>query len=188
MQPVNYGVSHQSYSYNTSGVSPQSYPPQSYPPQSYPIYPNCFDNLTTNGIIAEDVVGYITDVPSPYLQNYVAQRGWPPTMPGQILPDPLPTLPNPTPLPKGNIYPSVYPQHPDQNTLVVKKNKYETAKKVALGVLLTALTVLGVVKGRNLINKLRGNPAPTTGTPWYQGIVNGAKNLWNKIFHRGATH
>ena len=30
-----------------------------------PIYPNCFDQLTTHGIVAEDVVGYITDSPSP---------------------------------------------------------------------------------------------------------------------------
>ena len=123
MQPIsNYGMNY----------------PQAYP-QTYPIYPDCFDMLTTHGIVAEDVKGYITDKPSPYLQNYVAQRGWAPTLPGQILPDPLPTLPNPQPLPKGNIYPSVYPQHPDKNTLV-NKGKYDTAKKIALGILLTGLT------------------------------------------------
>lgn len=139
-------------------------------PISYgaPIYPNCFDNLTTNGIVAEDVVGYITDTPSPYLQNYVAQRGWPPTqaLPGQVLPDPLPTLQNPQPLPKGDIYQSVQPKHPDANTFV-RKDKYDTAKKAALGLLLTGLTVLGIVKGKKLISKLRAphNPAPTTPNP-----------------------
>ncbi len=183
MQPIsNYGA---------------SYPP-AYPQPSYPIYPDCFDMLTTHGIVAEDVKGYITDHPSPYLQNYVAQRGWAPTMPGQILPDPLPTLPNPQPLPKGNIYPSVYPQHPDKHTLV-NKGKYDTAKKIALGVLLTGLTVLGIVKGKNLISKLRHRPAPSpSGTPWYKPITDGIKkgltnignffkNLWNKIFHRTPT-
>lgn len=182
MQPIsNYGMNY----------------PQAYP-QTYPIYPDCFDMLTTHGIVAEDVKGYITDKPSPYLQNYVAQRGWAPTLPGQILPDPLPTLPNPQPLPKGNIYPSVYPQHPDKNTLV-NKGKYDTAKKIALGILLTGLTVLGIVKGKNLISKLRGRPAPAPGsTPWYQTVWNGIKsgftkigdffkNIWNKIFHKPPT-
>ena len=40
-----------------------------------PIYPNCFDLLTTHGVIHNDLVGYITGTPSAYLQNYVAQRG-----------------------------------------------------------------------------------------------------------------
>lgn len=135
--------------------------------QNYPAYPNCFDNLTTNGIIAEDVVGYITDMPSPYLQNYVAQRGWAPTgqaLPGQILPDPLPHLQNPQPLPRGDIYQSVQPKPPDTKTLV-RKDKYETAKKVALGMLLTGLAVLGIVKGKKLWGKLFPKAVPTPTPP-----------------------
>lgn len=64
-----------------------------------PIYPNCFDLLTTHGIVADDVVGYITGEPSPYLQNYVAQRAGVPTVPGQILPDGLPNVPR-----RGEVY------------------------------------------------------------------------------------
>lgn len=192
MQPINYGVTHQSYM--SQGVVPQG-----YPQMGYPIYPNCFDQLTTHGIVAEDVVGYITDTPSPYLQNYVAQRGWAPSLPGQVLPDPLPTLQPPNPLPKGDVYQTVQPKHPDANTFV-KKNKYDTAKKVALGILLTGLAVLGIVRGKDLISRLRGTPptpppAGTTGPTWYQKIGTSIKNglnavgtffkdLWNKIFHR----
>ena len=134
MQPISYGVN-QAYA------------------QSYPILPNCFDNLTTNGIVAEDVMGYITGQPSLYLQNYVAQRGWPPHgqfVPGQILPDALPTLPNPTPLPRGKVYPSF---KPEKDSLIVNKGKYDKARQIALSILLTGLAVLGVVKGRKLISK-----------------------------------
>lgn len=128
-------------------------------PQGYPMYPNCFDQLTTHGIVADDVMGYITDAPSPYLQNYVAQQGWNPSMPGQILPDPLPNVQPPQQLPRGDIYQSVNPKHPDASTFV-KKDKYDTAKKVALGLLLTGLAVFGVMKGKSIIAKLRGTPTP----------------------------
>lgn len=179
MQPISYGVN-QAYA------------------QSYPILPNCFDNLTTNGIVAEDVMGYITGQPSLYLQNYVAQRGWPPHgqfVPGQILPDALPTLPNPTPLPRGKVYPSF---KPDKDSLIVNKGKYDKARQIALSILLTGLAVLGVVKGRKLISKLRNRGASSAapaGNVWYQNVWtniktgfkkvgNFFKNLWNKIFHR----
>ena len=141
MQPISYGIN-QAYA------------------TGYPILPNCFDQLTTHGIVAEDVMGYITDNPSPYLQNYVAQRGWPPTgqmLPGQLLPDPLPTLQNPRQLPKGDVYQSVQPKHPDKNTLVVNKGKYDLVKTIAASILLSGLLTLGIIKG---------------------------KNLWNRIFHR----
>lgn len=178
MQPISYGVHQQQYSVG-------SYPAQSYP-QNYPIYPNCFDQLTTHGIVAEDVMQYITDVPSPYLQNYVAQRGWAPSMPGQIMPDPLPTLKPPQPLPKGNVYQTVYPQHPDHHTLAEEPKSHDRAKKIALSILLTGLAVLGVVKGKALVSKLfkKGTPAqpaaPATTQPWYKSVSSWFKNLFKK--------
>lgn len=130
-------------------------------PQQLPMYPNCFDALTTHGIVADDVVGYITDAPSPYLQGYVAQRGWAPNVPGQVLPDPLPTLPPKGQLPKGDVYQGV--AKPNENTFV-KKNKYETAKKVALACLLAGLAVFGVMKGKQCFswikNKFTHLPTP----------------------------
>ena len=107
-------------------------------------YPNCFDQLTTHGIVAEDVVGYITDSPSPYLQNYVAQRGgytpsvpWTPSIPGRVLPDPLPSVsPQGGPvmgyepprmqerLPRGDVYQTV-PNEREINH-VVKNEKNNT--------------------------------------------------------------
>lgn len=178
MQPINYGA-------------------------GYPIYPNCFDQLTTNGVIADDVVGYITDTPSPYLQNYVAQRGWQPQgqiLPGQILPDPLPNVQPHTPLPKGDVYQTV-PNNLGPDTFV-KKDKYKKAKEVATGLLLVGLIALGIVKGKGLVNKILKKP-PTTGTAsggtpkWCQNIgtsIKGGlkkvsdfvKDTWNKIFHK--TH
>lgn len=152
-------------------------------PQQLPMYPNCFDQLTTNGVIADDVVGYITGTPSPYLQGYVAQRGWNPSIPGQILPDPLPNAQPKTPLPNGDIYQTV--PKPDKNTFV-KKDKFETAKKIALACLLTGLGVMAVVKGKKCFNWIKTKfrsipptppvpptPPPVLPTPaapqkWYQ--------------------
>lgn len=182
---------------------------------NYPVYANCFDRLTTNGVIAEDLVGYVTDTPSPYLQNYIAQKGGVPNMPylpGQVLPDPLPAAPQPAPMavPGGaaqaaNAYSDI-PKASDLNTnTFVKKDKYETAKKVAAGILLTGLAVLGAVKGRQLfknggaglkaslsnawnsVKTFCSNTAQKIGT-WcknaFNATVNFFKNLWNRIFHR----
>lgn len=162
--------------------------------QQYPVYPNCFDQLTTHGVIAEDAVGYITDMPSPYLQNYVAQRGWAPSLPGRVLPDPLPTVQPQQPLPKGNMYNTVYPQHPNKHTLA-PKDKYSTLKKVALTVLLGGLAVLGIVKGRQVIKNgglknigtTLAKPFKTAGT-WIKDHAKSAgewiKDHWNKLWHK----
>lgn len=179
---------------------------------NYPIYANCFDRLTTNGIIAEDLVGYITDVPSPYLQNYIAQRGGVPNMaylPGQVLPEPLPNAPTPAPMAvPGNIPPNgPYSDIPKPSELnpktFEKKDKYVTAKKIALGILLTGLTVLGVVKGRQLFRNGGAGLRTSLNNAWNSfktfctnaaskigiGLKNAAtatanffKNLWNRIF------
>src|SRR5574344_2726204 len=134
-----------------------------------PYYPNCFYPLTTHGIVAEDVVGYITDTPSPYLQNYVARRGWAPTLPGRVLPDPLPTMQPQRALPKGDMYQqSDIPRNLGPQTFE-KPDKYSTIKKVALGVLLTGLAIFGIVKGRQMYK---------AGTP---GVNNWFKNLGTNI-------
>ncbi len=169
MQPVNYGMS----------PYPQSYP------QGYPIYPNCFDQLTTHGVIADDAMQYITDVPSPYLQNYVAQRGWAPSMPGQVMPDPLPGMQPQQKLPRGDVYQKVPGANQED---FIKKNKYDTIKKVALGALAVGLGVFAIMKGKQGINWLKSKlgrtpapaapitpttpaaPAATTSTPWYKKV------------------
>lgn len=178
-------------------------------PISYgaPIYPNCFDQLTTHGVVAEDVVGYITDKPSPYLQNYVAQRGWAPSMPGQILPDPLPTLQPPNPLPRNDVYQTVATEQPvnkngvptgQQINNYVKNEHNNNWKKIAAGVLIAGVTAFGLYKLGGAIKSLFGRtpapaPAPTGGgTPWYSQIGQSLKNIcksvgdffkniWNKI-------
>lgn len=151
-------------------------------PVSYgvPMYPNCFDQLTTHGIVAEDVVGYITGTPSPYLQNYVAQRGWAPSMPGQIMPDPLPTLQPPNPLPKGD----VYQKQSTQNTVptnqqinnFVNPQKNDNWKKIALALLLTGVTCFGAYKFSSalkaLFKKAPITPPPTSTSPTKPSFVN----------------
>lgn len=128
--------------------------------QQYPMFANCFDRLTTNGILVDDVVGYITGTSSPYLQNYVAQRGgMMPSLPGQILPSAMPPAPAPAPMavpgfaptntprpvPNGPIYKDI-PKDLNENTFV-KKDKYSTIKKIATGVLITGLAAFGLYKG-----------------------------------------
>lgn len=112
------------------------------------MYPNSFDMLTTHGIITEDLVGYVTDTPSPYLQNYVAQRGWNPTLPGQVLPDPLPNV-----QPKRQVVSDVYqPVKPYRPVIEPqKKDKWGTFKKVVAAGLLIGLGGLGIYKGRKVI-------------------------------------
>ena len=153
----------------------------------YPIYPNCFDVLTTNGIITEDLVGYVTGTPSVYLQNYVAQRGGVPSLPGQPLPDPLPNVPlQRTPVsdtyqtPEKTIYPPV-------NTVDDKNAKWNTAKKVLTGLFLGGLAVLGVVKGKDLYNKLKnfsanGNSVLNSIGNWFKNIGTKIKDGFKKIF------
>lgn len=169
MQPINYGA---------------------------PIYPNCFDLLTTHGVVAEDVVGYITDQPSPYLQNYVAQRGGVPTIPGQILPDPLPGLPPQSPLPRTDVYQTTVPHQntvPNQQTInnYVQNPKNNSWKKAALALLLTGIAGFGLYKFSSAIRGLRNGTAGTTngflqsiGNAFKSAgtaVVNFFKNLWAKI-------
>ena len=166
--------------------------PPNYPPQNYAMYPNCFDQLTTHGIIADDLVGYVTGTPSPYLQNYVAQRGWPPTMPGRIMPDPLPTMPpmqypsqadsyQPQQAPSPQANPQPYPQKPQNTT--VKKDKLNTFNKIALGGLLVGLGVLGFFKGKQAFNWISSliptapTSAPVTGN-WFQRTWARIKNYF----------
>ena len=143
-----------------------------------PIYPNCFDLLTTHGIVADDVVGYITGEPSPYLQNYVAHRAGVPTVPGQILPDGLPNVPR-----RGEVYgpkqdtyqPQTPPPLPEAPH---KKNGWDTAKKVAAGLLIAGLAGFGIYKGKDFITKLfksapKPAPAPAgSANPWYKQAGN----------------
>ena len=181
-----------------------------------PVYANCFDRLTTNGIIAEDLMGYVTGTPSPYLQNYVAQRGGAPSLPGQMLPDtltpaindsPYPAQ-NAQPIPQGDIY-NVAPKNIGPETLQPKnKKKTDLIKQIAAGVLIATLATLGIVKGKSIYNTAktafqnmfrRSSSSSAIAMPaWVssakQFIVNGfnkvctfVKNLWNKIFHKTPT-
>lgn len=157
MQPINYGA---------------------------PIYPNCFDLLTTHGVVAEDVVGYITDQPSPYLQNYVAQRGGVPTIPGQILPDPLPGLPPQAPLPRNDVYQTTVPQQnavPNQQMInnYVQNPKNNSWKKTALALLLTGIAGFGLYKFSSAIRGLRNGTVGTNG--FFQSVGNAFKSAGTKI-------
>lgn len=169
--------------------------------QQYPLYANCFDRLTTNGILADDIMGYITGTPSPYLQNYVAQRGGLPMMPGQIMPDALPTAPMPAPMsvpgyrqtpvqqqmPAGPVYKDI-PRNIDQNTFV-KQDKYSTIKKVAAGALITVLTVLGLYKGIALFKNGGAGFKAAMSNAW-TGLKNLCSNGWSKavsLCKSGAT-
>lgn len=165
------------------------------------IYPNCFDLLTTHGIVADDVVGYITDQPSPYLQNYVAQRGWPPSVPGQILPDALPAAPAPAPLPRNNVYQTVATEQPrnpqgvpDKNQIndFVKQPKNDGWKKAALVILLTGLSAFGLYKLGAGIKAIKNGTWTTSAGNFFKNIGNSLKsagtaianffkNLWAKI-------
>ncbi len=187
MQPISYSAS---YSY--SGA------PRQVMPQQYPVYANCFDRLTTNGIIAEDLVGYITDVPSPYLQNYVAQRGWAPSLPGQVLPDPLPAAPPPAPMTVPGSSMPVYTDVPrasdlNPNTFEIK-DKYSGLKKTALALLLGGLAIFGGVKIYQLFRNsgaVLGQSATNMWNSFTGAVKNGFrkvcdffKNLWRGTFHR----
>lgn len=162
MQPINYGA---------------------------PIYPNCFDQLTTHGIVAEDVMGYITDQPSPYLQNYVAQRGWAPSIPGQVLPDPLPTMQPPNPLPRNDVYQTVASEQqnavPNQQNInnYVQNPRNNGWKKAAAAILLTGLAAFGLYKFGGALKTILGRtPASPSGTPsWLKNIGTSISNMGTKV-------
>lgn len=160
-------------------------------PQGYPVYANCFDRLTTNGVLVDDVVGYITGTPSPYLQNYVAQRGWPASLPGRVLPDAMPPAPMPAPMsvPAGSnpVYTNNPPAAPNNNNAIptninkdtlVKKDKYATAKKIAAGALITGLVVFGAIKGVQLFRS-GGTAVRTSISNAWTAIKNGCATAWN---------
>lgn len=132
-------------------------------PPMQPMYPSSFDMLTTHGIIADDLVGYVTGAPSPYLQQYVAQRGGVPMqgdiLPGQILPDNLPHVMQGAQIqqqPQADIY-----QNPDINA-PAQKDKTQMWKKIAAGVLLTALVTFGAIKAKDFMKNM--NIPPSNGS------------------------
>ncbi len=167
--------------------------PISYGPQQYPMYANCFDRLTTNGIIADDVVGYVTGTPSPYLQNYVAQRGFVPTMPGQIMPDALPTLPPQMPMSVAGMAPNMSQQTAPTTGSIYKdiprdigvdtlkpKSKNETIKKIVAGVLIGGLAAFGIYKGVNLF-KNGGVGFKAAMTNFWNSLKSGCSTIGSKI-------
>ena len=170
------------------------------PINGVPMYPSCFDQLTTNGIIAEDLVGYVTGTPSPYLQNYVAQRGGTPSIPGRTLPDTLtPAVPPKQPLPQGDIY-NVAPKDIGPNTLEPpQKHKINNIKEIATGLLLAGLAVFAFIKGKTVLSTLKNafnnifkhTPTPPSGTPWFknlgQNIINGGKKVLQTASKYGKT-
>lgn len=171
--------------------------------QQYPVYANCFDRLTTNGILADDLVGYVTGAPSPYLQNYVAQRGLTASLPGQILPDTLPAVPPVGPISVnassvGHTQSTNVPAYNDvprvNSDTFTKKDEYSSLKKLAAGVLLSGLAAFGLYKGISLFRnggagfKTAMNnfftSINTAVKKAFTSVGNFFKNLWNKIFHR----
>lgn len=132
--------------------------------------------LTMHGIIPDDLTGYVTGTPSPYLQNYVAQRGGVPSLPGQILPDPLPGVPQMQQQPVNDTYqkPQRYvdttPQ-PYQEPSTQKKGKGNIWKSIAMSVILSVGASLLLAKGIRTIKGTTIPPAPA-GSPWYQKFVN----------------
>lgn len=156
------------------------------PISGVPMFPSCFDQLTTNGIIAEDLVGYVTGTPSPYLQNYVAQRGGTPSLPGRTLPDTLtPAVPPKQPLPQGDIY-NVAPKDIGPQTLEPpKKNKIDNIKKIAAGLLLTGLTVFAFMKGKAALSALKKvfkhTPTTSSATLWFKNFGLGLKSGCQKV-------
>lgn len=150
----------------------------------YPMYPNCFDLLTTHGVIAEDLVGYVTGNPSPYLQNYVAQRGGVPSLPGQPLPDPLPNVPlQRTPMADTYQLPAAPKSVPA--AFEDKSNSWNKTKKILAGLLLTGLAAFGIVKGRDLFVRIK-NPSNTSSSwssnikTWFQNKASWLKNKFKK--------
>lgn len=168
------------------------------PISGVPMYPSCFDQLTTNGVIAEDLVGYVTGTPSPYLQNYVAQRGGTPSLPGRTLPDTLtPAVPPKQPLPQGDIY-NVAPKDIGPETLEPpKKHKINNIKEIATGLLLAGLTVFAFIKGKSALSAIKNTftkifkhtPTPPSGSSWFnnlgQKIMNGGKKIVQTVSKYG---
>lgn len=157
--------------------------------QQYPMFANCFDRLTTNGILVDDVVGYITGTPSPYLQNYVAQRGgMMPSLPGQILPPAMPPAPAPAPMtvpgftptynniqtPNGPNYKDI-PKDLNEKTFA-KQDKYSTIKNITTGILIVGLATLGIYKGITLFRN-RGAGIKTA----MKNCLKPIKSIYQKI-------
>lgn len=127
-----------------------------------PIYPNCFDMLTTNGIIHDDLVGYVTGTQSPYLQNYVTQYGAkPPQMPQQPLNDVYQQ-------PQTKETNAKISDLPDKATK--KSNKSNIWKSLAMSVILSVGLSLLITK---CIRKINGIVIPSSpkGAPWYQRFI-----------------
>ena len=140
-----------------------------------PIYPNCFDLLTTHGVIHNDLVGYITGTPSPYLQQYVAQRGGVPLAPApapgvpaapqaQILQQPAADA-----YQKTQIHSEPPAEAPSLHSHNPKKNNI--GKSIAMSLILSLGASLLLAKGIRVIKGTTVPPAPA-GTPWYQRFFN----------------
>lgn len=131
-----------------------------------PLYPNCFDMLTMHGIIPDDLTGYVTGTPSPYLQNYVAQRGGIPQMPQMQIPQ----------QPNNDVYqkPQGYvgPTPPPAPEIPSSKKKNNNIwKSIAMSVILSVGASLLLAKGIRMVKGTTVPPAPA-GSPWYQKIIN----------------
>lgn len=140
-----------------------------------PIYPNCFDLLTTHGVIHNDLVGYITGTPSAYLQNYVAQRGGVPQTYAhtQTMPQPNVQIQQQPAAdeyknkkPENNIEnaeaPSLHSHNPHRNNI---------GKSIAMSLILSLGASLLLAKGIRMVRGTTVPPAPA-GSPWYQKFLN----------------
>ena len=140
-----------------------------------PIYPNCFDLLTTHGVIHNDLVGYITGTPSPYLQQYVAQRGGVPLAPAPAPGVPAAPQAQISQQPAADAYqkpqihsepqaeaPSLHSHNPKKNNI---------GKSIAMSLILSLGASLLLAKGIRVIKGTTVPPAPA-GTPWYQRFFN----------------
>ena len=142
MQPISYGSS-----------------------QGYPMYPSSFDRLTTNGIITDDLWGYVTGQPSPYLQHYTAQMGGVPNLSYGPYSQVMPQARNNQVLPQGSIYNDI-PRNIGPDTLIPKsKTDIKKIKQVATAILLGGLAIFGIIKGRNWIKSLSPKPTKPTNPP-----------------------
>ena len=138
-----------------------------------PIYPNCFDLLTTHGVIHNDLVGYITGTPSQYLQNYAAQYGGMPTASGHAQ-TPVQTGAQIPQQPIADVYhkPQNQKEPPEAPSLHSHNpKKGNIGKSIAMSLILSLGASLLLAKG---IRMVRGTTVPpvTNGSPWYQKFLN----------------
>ncbi len=135
-----------------------------------PIYPNCFDMLTTHGIIHNDLVGYVTGTPSPYLQQYAARKGAATPVMSQTAAPSGAVLQQP-------VQPDVYqkpasqtpPQAPTLHSHNPKNNNIW--KSIAMTLILSVGASLLLAKGVRMIKGTTVPHAPA-GSPWYQKFLN----------------